>query len=398
MDTQVLIIGGGLLGCCAAWHLARMGLATVLVEAGAINSAASGQNAGSLHFQIERRFLEQGTQAAELGSRIVALNRLAVAEWAGLEAQLGRPLDIHQHGGLMVAQSDADMDLLAFKVARENALGLDTQLLDRAALRGHAPYLSPDLHGAAWLSSEGHANPRILSAAFAHAALEQGVHIHGHTKVTGLSMADDGTYVAQLVDQYGPRMIRARNVLLAAGHWCARIASFLGLNIPLVPVPLTMNVTDRTRAFLPYLIQHVGRRLSMKQTGDGNIMVGGGWSSRLAKGADGLPDLDQPAQLVSANVRANLAVAANVWPGLRQRSLLRSWTGITCISADQLPIAGMIDAAPGLFVAAGGSMFTLGPLVARLLAGAIATGIPAPELAPFSPARFAHLNAFAVLP
>jgi glycine/D-amino acid oxidase-like deaminating enzyme len=398
MDAGILIIGGGLLGCAGAWHLAQAGLSPLVIESGPLNGGASGQNAGSLHFQIERRFLEQGTQAAELGSSIVTLNRLAIAEWAELEQALGRPLDIHMHGGLMVAESEADMALLSFKVARENAMGLPTELLDAAALRAQAPYLSRHLHGAAWLASEGHANPRILATAFAQGAQRHGARFLTHTRLIGLRMVDDGTYEANVQTPEGTRVLRAAKIMLASGHWSSRIASFLGLNLPLYPVPLTMNVTDRTRPFLPWLIQHVGRRLSMKQTADGNIVIGGGWASRLAKGRDGLPDLDAPAHLVPDNVRANLAVAADVFPGLRQRSLLRSWTGITCISADQLPIVGMVDAAPGLYVAAGGSMFTLGPLVARLLAGAIASGIPAPELAPFSPRRFAHLNAFTVLP
>jgi len=122
MTQEVLIIGGGLLGCASAWHLARAGLAPRLIEARAINAGASGQNAGSLHFQIERRFLESGGTAAGQGGDIVRLNRLAIDEWAGLEEQLDRPLDIHMHGGLMLAESEADQALLAFKVAREKRL------------------------------------------------------------------------------------------------------------------------------------------------------------------------------------------------------------------------------------------------------------------------------------
>ena len=394
MDADILIIGGGLLGCASAWHLARAGLTPLVIEAGALNAGASGQNAGSLHFQIERRFLEQATDAAALASRIVALNRLAIAEWAGLEALLGGDLGIHMHGGLMVAETEADAELLAFKVARENAMGLPTELLDGPALRGVAPYLSNDLRGAAWLASEGHANPRILATAFAAGAQAMGARFHARTRLTGLRMTRDGGYEIEA----GSQTWRAPQVMLACGHWSAQVAARLGLHLPLYPVPLTMSVTDRTAPFLPYLIQHVGQRLSMKQAEDGNIVIGGGWSARMARGGDGLPDLDAPAELVPEHVCANLAVAARVMPGLARRTLLRSWTGITCISADQLPIAGMIDAAPGLHVAAGGSMFTLGPLVARLLAESIASGAPSADLEPFSPRRFAHLNAFTVLP
>jgi glycine/D-amino acid oxidase-like deaminating enzyme len=64
-----------------------------------------------------------------------------------------------------------------------------------------------------------------------------------------------------------------------------------------------------------------------------------------------------------------------------------------------MPIVGMIDAAPGLYVAAGGSMFTLGPVVARFLAEQmLGGGACQPELEMFLPRRFNHLNAFTVLP
>ncbi|RYD60086.1 MAG: FAD-binding oxidoreductase [Sphingomonadales bacterium] len=397
MDCDILIVGGGLVGCAAAWHLACAGLSPLLVESGHVNGGASGQNAGSLHFQIERRFLEQGAQAAEQGAQIVLLNKLAIAEWAGLEAMLDRPLDIEMTGGLMVAETEAELELLAFKVARENDLGLGTKLLDAPAVRGLAPYLSSGLLGAGFLAEEGHANPRILADAFARSATARGAHLRTGTAVVGLTMERDGFYRATLQDCERRYEVRSPRVLLASGHWTPQLAAMLGLNVPLYPVPLTMSVTDRTQPFLPYLIQHVGKRLSMKQTEDGNLIVGGGWPSRFEFGADGKPDLDRPARIVPDNLRANLAVAQAVLPSLRQRVLLRSWTGTTCISADQLPIVGMIDAAPGLFVAAGGSMFTLGPVLARLLAQSIVDNRPAAEIELFLPRRFNHLNAFAVL-
>lgn len=394
---DLLIVGGGLLGCATAWHLAPMGCRVMLVERGHLNAGASGQNAGSLHFQIERRFLEQGEKAAADGARIVTLNRLAIDAWRGIEDLLGRPLDVAMHGGVMVAETEAEMALLAFKVARENELGLATEMLTAAELRARAPCLSPTLAGAAWLPAEGHANPRVLVDAYADGARSAGAQLCTGTIVTGLSMQRDGTYRATLRGPAGEQVVHTPRILLAAGHWVPRLAALLGLNVPLYPAPLMMSVTDRTAPVLPYLVQHVGQRLSMKQTEDGNLLIGGGWPSRLARHADGTPDLDCPATIVPTNLRANLAVAARVMPGLADRVLLRSWTGTTCISADQLPIVGEIAAAPGLFVAAGGSLFTLGPLLARLLAHTIAEGTTPEALALFTPRRFAHLDAFAVL-
>lgn len=397
-NCDILIVGGGLVGCATAWHLARKGLNVLLAERGHLNAGASGQNAGSLHFQIERRFLEQGEKAAADGARIVSLNRVAVDEWRGLEEMLARPLDVAMHGGLMVAETEAELELLAFKVARENELGLATRVLDGAEVRHLAPCLSTRLAGAAWLADEGHANPRILVDAFAQGAHERGATIQTGTTLTALSMARDGTYQAILQMPAGECRVQTPRILLAAGHWVPHLAALLGLNVPLYAAPLMMSVTDRTDPVLPFLIQHVGRRLSMKQTEDGNMLIGGGWPARLARRPDGRPDHDRPAIVEPANLRANLEVATRVMPVLAQRSLLRTWTGTTCISADQLPIVGEVAAAPGFFVAAGGSLFTLGPVLARLLARAIVEGSVPEALELFTPRRFAHLDAFAVLP
>ena len=401
-SPDILIVGGGLIGCAAAWHLRRHGLDVVLAEQRHINAGASGQNAGSLHFQIERRFLEQGERQARDAARIVNLNRLAITEWADLEEQLGRPLDIAMHGGIMVAETAAELDLLARKTALENELGLPTEMLNQAQLRERAPCLSDQLVGAAWLGDEGHANPRILSAAYAQEAADLGARILTGTAVRKLVplKGKDGAraYCAHLSGPDGETTVTAGRVLLATGHWSASLATTLGINIPLYPAPLMMSVTDRTSQRLPFLIQHVGQRLSMKQTEDGNFLVGGGWPSLLAHGADGRPDFETPPTLDMAGLRANLAVAARVMPELARRSLIRSWTGTTCISADHMPIVGEVLPARGLYVAAGGSMFTLGPLLARLLSDMIATGTQPEELAMFTPDRFVHLNAFSVMP
>jgi sarcosine oxidase subunit beta len=121
--ADVLVIGGGLVGCATAWHLAQGGASVLVVEAGDLNAGASGQNAGSLHFQIERRFLENGEALADQAARTIALSRLAIEEWRGLEAALGEDLEVVMGGGLMVAETPAEMVLLEAKARREAEWG-----------------------------------------------------------------------------------------------------------------------------------------------------------------------------------------------------------------------------------------------------------------------------------
>ena len=73
---------------------------------------------------------------------------------------------------------------------------------------------------------------------------------------------------------------------------------------------------------------------------------------------------------------------------------MRTWTGTVAVSSDQLPVVGEVPRMRGVYVAGGGSAFTLGPTFARLLADTIVEGRDAGDLADFSPARYEHLNSF----
>ncbi|WBX84157.1 NAD(P)/FAD-dependent oxidoreductase [Sphingosinicella microcystinivorans] len=400
MDScDVLIVGGGLTGCAAAFHLAKAGASVVLVEQGDINAGASGQNAGSLHFQIERRFLEHGEALAEQAARVIALNRLAIDEWRQLEALLGCDLEIAFDGGLMVATTPDEMRLLTRKAKREADYDIPTRLIDGDEARAIAPYLAPEIIGATWLADEGHANPRILTPAFARAAVRSGAEIRTQTSVNAIARASTG-FAVSTADAAGHARLHADQLLIATGAWAATTAALANVHLPVFPVGLTMSVSARTRALMPHLIQHVGRRLSMKQAHDGNIVIGGGWASRLRPGVHGGFDLSGPPLLQLDVVRENLRAAVATVPATAQLSLIRSWTGTVALTADQLPIVGEIPSVPGLHVCVGGSGFTLGPTFARFLADSIG-GLPVAAtdvFTPFSPARFEHLNSFMGLP
>ena len=394
--VDVLIVGGGLVGCASAWHLALGGASVLLVEQGEINSGASSQNAGSLHFQMERRFLEDSPALAEIAARTMALNTLAIVEWRGLEAALGVPLDIAMDGGLMVAETADDLRLLEAKVAREAYWNLPTRLVDGPEARRIAPYLSERVIGASVLDSEGHADPRSITRAFAAAAMAAGATVIADCRLTALTRYP-GRYQAELDVGGERRQVRADTLLLAAGAWTAAVGAVANLHLPIYPVGLTMNVTERIAPTIPHLIQHVGRRLSLKQAHAGNVLIGGGWPSRLRQTPSGGFDLSRPPLTVEASIAGNLAAARAVVPLVDDLNLIRTWTGIAALTPDHLPLVGPVSPATRLFVAAGGSGFTLGPTFARLISAQILgrdSGEAAERLAVFSPARFAHLNGF----
>lgn len=386
---DVLVVGGGLVGCAAAWHLADAGASVLVVDAGDFGMGASGQNAGSLHFQIERRFLEQGDALARQAEQTIALSRMAIDEWRGLEASLAADLHVVMEGGFMVAETADQVALLERKVARETAEGLRMQLLDGDEARRIAPYLSPAILAAAFAPDEGHADSRAITPAFAAAARRAGATLRGRTRLRALDKVTGGFEA-----QGDGLSVHADQILVAAGAWTAQVCALANLHAPLYPVALLMNATERAiRPQIPHLIQHVGRRLSMKQTHAGNILIGGGWPARLALNADGGFDPGTRPELIEESLTGNLRAAIDVVPEIASLNLLRSWTGVTAVSGDQLPVVGQVPRMPGFWVAGGGSAFTLGPSFARLVARAM-RGQPTPELDFVSPARFDHLNSF----
>lgn len=389
---DVLIIGGGLVGCGAAYYLGKRDVRACVVERGDINRQASGCNAGSLHFQLEHRLIEHGDALAEQFAQVIPLNLLAIEEWAGLERELNADLEVVLHGGLMLAESERDVALLEKKFALEQKWDFPTSLLSQSEVRAEAPYLSKQIVAAGYCPREGHANPRLVTLAYARAAASRGADIRTGAELVAIDRDGRGWRV-EIVKGDARETLYADAILNAAGAWAGEAAQRVNLHMPIFPVPLTMNITEAREPMIGHFIQHAGRRLSMKQVRDGHILIGGGWPSRFQK-TNGAIDIDKTPSPVRANVLANLRAACAAVPALADCSLLRVWTGVTGVTPDQLPILGETPQAPGFYVAAGGSGFTLGPVYARLIAELIVDGKSSHRIDIYSPARFSHINNF----
>lgn len=388
---DIAIIGGGLTGCAAAYYLAKAGARVAVFEEHDVNQGASGRNAGSLHFQLEHREVAHGTELSAALAHRVALSQWAIRHWQALEAELGEDLELRMNGGLMLAETQAELDLLRRKGELERQHGLDSALLTAAEARSIAPYLSDRILGAAWCPDEGHCNPRLLTPAYARHAIARGVQVFTRVQVKRLRRRERLWF---LETSAGDESCIVDAVLNAAGADAGRVAQAANFHLPIFPVGLLMNVTEKVAPFIPHLIQHVGRRISMKQATSGNLLIGGGWSVRMQTHTDdtglrftpGVPDPDTIAQ--------NLQVAAEVVPSLTDIHLLRTWSGIAGVTADQLPLLGEIPRSGGFYVAAGGSGFTFGPTYARLISDMMLTGKTDIDATAYSPGRFGHINMF----
>jgi glycine/D-amino acid oxidase-like deaminating enzyme len=380
------VIGGGLLGCAASYFLARDGARVVLLEKDQLNRQASGQNAGSLHFQLEHRMVEHGDQLADQFALSIPLSLEAERSWGTLEAELEEDLHVHQGGGLMVAETPEDIALLERKHELERKHGLDVRLVDGDEARTIAPYLGREIKAAAFCPGEGHANPRLVGPAFARAATRLGAEIRVGARVGSLRRAS-GRWLVSTAHE----VVTAELVLIAAGIWSGELAAMADTRVPVLPVALTMMVTAEAPSTMPHLVQHVARRLSMKQTTEGNVLIGGGWPAKLVERA-GIVDLDARPELRADSISQSSWTGTHVVPWVGTLRVIRIWAGIAAVTPDQVPMLGPISNRPGLFIATGGAAFTLGPVYARLLSEQMLGRDPFLSLASYSPLRYAHLN------
>ncbi|MFE7244230.1 NAD(P)/FAD-dependent oxidoreductase [Streptomyces sp. NPDC057582] len=391
---DLVVVGGGLLGCLTAWMAARDGAHVLLVDKDQVNQHASGQNAGSLHFQLEYRMVEAGEEAARVAAEAMPLHLDAAAMWARMEDEIGEPLGVRQTGGLMVAENADQVRMLEFKAELERSWGLDVRTLDRTELDAVAPYLSRNILAANLSALEGKADARIAAPAVGRAAVAAGASVRTRSRLVGAHRVPTGWEVTlretgRAGDERA-RTVRTAAVVLAAGVWTTELGRIFDSELPTVPLALTMTVTSKIPKLIPHLVQHAGARLSLKQSLDSTVLIGGGWPARLMRDAHGAPAFDRKHQLIPQSIAGNARAAVNTVPALERVPAVRSWVGATTVAPDQLPLVGAVKGAPGVFVATGGSAFTLGPSFARVLTGLIAGRSPDIDLAPYDPARFAE--------
>lgn len=375
--ADVLVVGGGIVGLVAATELAGAGARVVLVDAGL--NAGSTANAGSLHVQMQSRFIRLFPEHAPNVEAALPLYKQAAGEWAALEGKLG-PIDLVRKGGLMLAESADQMAFLEAKARREAAKGLDVEVLDRAALDRVAPWIGPQIVGAELCRDEGKLNPLLANARLIEFCRSLGV-----ARVSG-RVDKLEVETGRIVARCGGATIEAREAVIAAAWGSGDLVSELGVAIPTRAEPLHMNITEACDQRIDMLIQHAERSITLKQFRTGQVVIGGGWPA-TDLGPENVPRVRADSFL------GNVALAARLVPAIGSLRVIRTWAGMNT-TADGASIVGRLPGAPRVVMAVPGDAgYTLGPLVAKAAAAIVLGAEPPFDTARYGPARFAEATA-----
>jgi dimethylglycine dehydrogenase len=227
--AQVVVIGGGIVGCSVLYHLTKLGWKdVVLCERKELTAGSSWHAAGGFH-------------ALNSDPNVSRLQAYTVQLYREIEAISGQDVGLHFSGGLNVAATRERWDFLRADAARHRVLGLSSRLVSPREIRELCPLIDvSEVLGGIYDPMEGHLDPYGATHAFAKAARLNGAEIYRHTMVRELRAGADGTWTV-LTDQGG---IVAEHVVNAGGLWAREVGRMAGVELPVVPMEHHYLLTD----------------------------------------------------------------------------------------------------------------------------------------------------------
>ncbi|WP_193142283.1 FAD-binding oxidoreductase [Meridianimarinicoccus sp. MJW13] len=414
-DTEhwdVIIVGGGIMGCSAAYYMSRAGLRVLLFERDTPGSAQSGRNLGFVRQQA-RDFRE------------VPLAMGAIRLWQDLERDLDRKLGWYQGGNIVLALSEDDIAQQFAWQKEAQGYGLDTQILSAAQVAGKLPGLAPgsNVLGAMFTASDGRAEPAQATRAFLDAAVEHGAEVILGQRVSKLETAAGAITGVRCAG----RLYRAKTVICAAGAKSAALLRSLGIVLPQEIIRATVAKTEPLVVPFPHCVSCPMTGIRQAADGSLHLSVAGGeydvrmdsvryarWymkvrkeqpeASRinylsplrgiLSRGAPPpLADIPPTSDCVPPNptrIEQALTETTDFFPAFSNLRVRASWAGYIDTLPDMIPAIGPVSTTGGLLVATGfsGHGFGLGPMVGRVLSQLIQGKQPGADISQFSPERF----------
>jgi len=347
-NADVVIIGGGIIGCSTAYYLAKKGKTVIVLEKGrVIGYGGSSRNGGGVR--------QSGRDKRELPLAMYGVQNL----WPHLSEELETDVEYYQQGNLRLGKTEEHLKILQGLTATAVSLGLDVKMINGEEVRAICPHLSDDVIGASWCQSDGHANPLQTTMAFYNKARRLGVCFRTGQDV--LSIKTVAGRARKVITGSGE--FEAEKIILAAGYESRAVSQSLGVDVPMKAIALDTLITE---AQPPMFYQMLGTAMADfygHQTTHGSFVFGGG--SPLDSGSIvGVGD-HPPVAATAATCKGILGYI----PALKHAKVVRSWVGFIDWCEDKVPVISPVEEVPGLILACGfsGHGFGIAPSVGTVL-------------------------------
>ena len=338
--AQVVVIGGGVVGCSVAYHLTKVGISdTVLLERKQLTSGTTWHAAGLVgQLRGSRNMTRLAQYTAEL--------------FNGLEAETGQATGFRQGGSISLAQTPGRFEELKRMVSMAKVFDLRADVLTPAAAQARYPLLNvDDIVGAISIPSDGQTNPVDVTQALAKGARNGGARVFEHTKV--LALLHQGGRITGVDTEHGT--ITAEFVVICAGMWTRDLARSVGIDVPLHACEHFYIVTEPIPDLpkLPSLRDYDSYTYYKEDAG--KLLIG--MFEPLAKpwGMDGIPDAFCFDQLPDdfEHFEPCLNMAMKRMPMLEEVGIQTFFCGPESFTPDVRYNLGEAPAVKNCFVAAG---------------------------------------------
>ncbi len=376
--TDIVVIGGGVIGTSIAYYLARKRSRVILLERGDLASGSSGACDGFVFMQSKKPgvHLQLAIESRKLFER--------------LKEELPIPIEFKPAGGMIVIENEAELDVMRQFVQEQRKIGLDVSLLYAKQAQEIEPHLSKHILGATYSSLDSQVNPIALTLGFALGAKRYGAKIVTGAHVEGIEISGNRVVCVNT----SKARFYTDIIVNAAGVHAPQIGRMIGLQIPIKPRRGQIIVTEACRPILKHCLisaQYIAAKfnpdlpkgkdegISIEQTGNGNVLLG---STREFVGFDKRTTPEGLNKIINRTTR--------IIPQLKTANIIRAFAGLRPYTPDGLPILGPIDETQGFIMAAGheGDGIALAPITGELIAQMIVDGRTNIPLDPFRLNRF----------
>ncbi|HEY2096475.1 MAG TPA: FAD-binding oxidoreductase [Pseudonocardia sp.] len=367
--AEVVVIGGGVVGTSAAFHLAEAGVDVLLLERDELASGSTSRAAGGVRAQFSDPVnIQLGLRSLE------AFERFA--------DRPGGEIDLVQHGYLFLLDNTDDVAAFQRNVAVQNELGVPSRMLDVAEACAMSPYVNPEgLLAATFAARDGHCTPEAVVAGYAAGARAHGATIRRHCTVTGIDVVD-GAITGVHTDA---GTVGTGTVICAAGAWSARVGELAGVALPVRPLRRQVVVSEPVADLppeLPFTIDF-GTSFYFHDEGPGLLM--------------GMSDSEQGFGFDTSRSAEWLGrfaeVVARRAPALSEVGIAHGWAGLYEMTPDHNAVVGEAAAVSRFLYATGfsGHGFLQGPAIGEVLRDLVLGHTPVVDVSALDVRRFAGL-------